>query len=106
MPTFLWRGSYTAEGSKGLVKDGGSKRRDVVQQMITKAGGKLLAFYFAVGESDVYGISEFPDLATAVSLSLAINASGAVNFHTTLLLTPEEMDAATKKTIAYTAPGS
>jgi len=48
MPTFLWRASYTAEGAKGLVKDGGSKRRDVVQQMVTKAGGKLHAFYFAM----------------------------------------------------------
>ncbi len=106
MPTFLWRASYTAEGAKGLMKDGGSKRRDVVQQMVTKAGGKLLAFYFAVGDADVYGIAEFPDMATAVSLSIAINASGSVNFHTTLLLTPEEMDVATKKTIGYIAPGS
>jgi uncharacterized protein with GYD domain len=106
MPTFLWRASYTAEGSKGLMKDGGSKRRDVVQQMVTKAGGKLHAFYFAVGDADVYGIAEFPDMATAVSLSIAINASGSVNFHSTVLLTPEEMDAATKKSIGYTAPGS
>ena len=106
MPAFLWRASYTPAGSKGLMKDGGSKRRDVVQQMVTKAGGKLQAFYFAVGDADVYGIAEFPDIATAVGLSLAINASGAVNFHSTLLLTPEEMDAATKKSIVYSAPGS
>ncbi|MDQ2767751.1 MAG: GYD domain-containing protein [Gemmatimonadota bacterium] len=106
MPTFLWRASYTAEGAKGLVKDGGSKRRDVVQQMVTKAGGKLIAFYFAVGDDDVVGIAEFPDLATAVGLSIAINASGAVNFHTTMLLSPEEMDAATKMSIGYRAPGA
>jgi|SRR5665647_1037562 len=106
MPTFLWRASYTAEGSKGLMKEGGSKRRDAVQEMITKAGGKLHAFYFSLGESDVCGIAEFPDTATAVALSLAINASGSVNFHSTMLLTPEEMDAATKKSIGYRAPGA
>jgi uncharacterized protein with GYD domain len=106
MPTFLWRASYTAEGTKGLMKDGGTKRREVVQQMVTKAGGKLHAFYFAVGDADVYGIAEFPDMPTAVSLSMAINASGAAHFHTTLLLTPEEMDAATKKSVDYRAPGS
>jgi uncharacterized protein with GYD domain len=74
--------------------------------MVTKAGGKLIAFYFAVGEADVYGIAEFPDVATAVGLSIAINASGSVNFNSTMLLSPEEMDAATKMSIGYSAPGS
>mgnify|MGYP001606206365 CR=1 FL=1 len=106
MPTFLWRASYTAEGSKGLMKDGGSKRRDFIQQMVTKAGGKLHAFYFAIGDADVYGITEFPDMATAVAFSLSVNASGAVNLRSTMLLTAEEMDAATKKTVAYRPPGT
>lgn len=106
MPTYLWRGSYTAEGTKGLLKDGGSKRRDFVQQVVTKAGGKLQAFYFAIGEADVYGITEFPDSATAVAFSLAVNASGSVHLQSTLLLTPEEMDAATRKSIEYRAPGA
>lgn len=106
MPTYLWRASYTAEGTKGLLKEGGSKRRDTVQQMVAKAGGKLQAFYYAIGEADVYGICEFPDTATAVAFSLAINASGAVNIHSTVLLTPEEMDAATKKSIGYRPPGA
>lgn len=106
MPSYLWRASYTAEGTKGLLKDGGSKRRDVVQQLVTKAGGKLQAFYFAIGEHDVYGITEFPDTATAVAFSLAVNASGAVTLSSTVLLTPEEMDAATKKSIGYRPPGA
>lgn len=106
MPTYLWRGSYTAEGTKGLMKDGGSKRRDFVQQMVAKAGGKLIAFYYAFGDADVYGIAEFPDSATAAALSLAVNASGAVALHSTPLLTPEEIDAATKKSVGYRPPGA
>ena len=106
MPTYLWRGSYTAEGTKGLLKDGGSKRREVVQQMVAKAGGKLHAFYFALGDSDFYGIAEFPDSATAAAMSLAVNASGAVALHTTVLLAPEELDAATKKSVGYRPPGA
>jgi uncharacterized protein with GYD domain len=106
MPTYLWRGSYTADGTKGLLKDGGSKRRDAVKQMVEKAGGKVLAFYFALGESDVVGIAEFPDTVTAAALSLAVNASGAVSLHTTPLLTPEELDAATKKSVGYRPPGA
>lgn len=106
MPTYLWRGSYTADGAKGLMKDGGTKRRAAVQQMVERAGGKLHAFYFAIGDADVYGIAEFPDAATAVAVSLAVNGSGAVNLRSTLLLSPEEFDAATKKSIGYRPPGA
>jgi uncharacterized protein with GYD domain len=106
MPTYLLRGSYTSEGAKGLAKDGGTKRRAAVQQMVEKAGGKLHTFYFAIGESDVYSIAEFPDVATAVAVSLAANASGAVHLKTTVLLSPEEFDAAAKKSIGYRPPGA
>ncbi|MEP6571732.1 MAG: GYD domain-containing protein [Gemmatimonadota bacterium] len=106
MAIYLWQASYTAEGTKGLLKDGGTKRRAAVQKIIEQAGGKLHAFYFAFGNADVCGIAEFPDASTAVGLSLAINASGAVSFRTTPLITPEEMDAATKKAVKYTPPGA
>ena len=106
MPIYLWQASYTSEGSKGLLKDGGTKRRAAVQQMVEKSGGKLHAFYYAFGEADVYGISEFPDNASAAAVSLAVNASGAAHLRTILLLTPEEMDAATKKPVNYRAPGA
>ena len=106
MPTYLWRGSYTSEGAKGLAQEGGTKRRAAVQQMVEKAGGKLHAFYFAIGESDVYAIAEFPDVTTAVAMSLAVNGSGAVNLKSTLLLSPEEFDGATKKSIGYRPPGA
>ncbi len=106
MPTYLWKGSYTSDGVKGLAKEGGSKRRTAVQQMVEKAGGKVHTFYFAMGESDVYVIAEFPDAATAVAVSLAVNASGAVRLSTTPLLSPEEFDAAATKGVAYRAPGA
>lgn len=106
MPVYLWQASYTAEGCKGLLKEGGSKRQQYVTQLVEKAGGKMLAFYFAFGSNDVTGIVEFPDHPTALSMSLAVNAAGAVRLQSTLLLKPEEVDAATKKTVAYRAPGA
>jgi uncharacterized protein with GYD domain len=105
MPLFLTRGKYNAEGAKGLLKEGGSKRRATVQQAVEKAGGKIHAFYYAFGGDDVYVITEFPDTVTAAAFSLAVNATDLVTVNATLLLTPEEVDAATKKTIAYRAPG-
>jgi uncharacterized protein with GYD domain len=106
MPTYLWRASYNSEGTKGLVKDGGTKRRAAVQQMVEKAGGKLHAFYFAFGDADVFGIAEFPDNATAVAVSLAVNSAGVVSLHSTPLVTPEELDAGVKKSVTYRPPGA
>jgi uncharacterized protein with GYD domain len=105
MPKYLLAASYTAEGAKGLLKDGGSKRRAAAEQAINSTGGKLEAFYFAFGEDDAYVIIDAPDNAAIVAASLAINASGAVRTRTTVLLTPEEIDQATKKGVTYRAPG-
>ena len=105
MPKYLFQVSYTTEGLRGLIKDGGSKRRVVAQQAVASVGGKLEAFYFAFGDSDVVGIVDAPDNVSVAALSLAVSSAGALNFKTTVLLTPEEMDQATKKTVTYTPPG-
>ena len=104
MPKYLQQVSYTTEGLKGLLKGGGSKRRAVIAEMAKSAGGKLEAFYFAFGESDVYAIIEAPDNTSAAALALAPNATGALRIKTTVLLTPEEVDQATKKTVSYRPP--
>ena len=106
MPLYLWQATYTPTGTKGLMKDGGSKRKQLVGQMVEKTGGKLHSFYYAFGETDVYAIAEFPDHATALAASMAVNSAGVVQLRSTLLLSAEEVDAATKKSIAYTPPGS
>ena len=105
MPKFLIQGSYTAEGAKGLRKDGGSKRRQVAEALVKEAGGRLDAFYFTFGQTDFVLIADLPDSVSSAALSLAVNASGVTKVNTTPLLTPEEMDAATKKQIGYRGPG-
>ena len=105
MAKYLIMASYTAEGAKGLLKDGGTKRRQAADQAIKSAGGKLEAFYFAFGDTDAIVIMDAPDHATVASASLAINASGAVRTKTVVLLTPEEIDQATKKGTTYSPPG-
>jgi uncharacterized protein with GYD domain len=106
MPKFLIKASYTTEGAKGLIKEGGSARRAAVQKIIEGLGGKVEAFYFAYGEDDALVIVDLPDAASGLALSLAVNASGAVRVSTTPLITVEEMDAASKKSVAYRAPGA
>jgi uncharacterized protein with GYD domain len=78
----------------------------MVQQMLEKAGGKLEAFYFAFGDADVYCIADVPDAATAAAVSFAVNAAGFVKLKTTVLLTPEEIDKASKTSVGYRAPGA
>jgi uncharacterized protein with GYD domain len=106
MPKYLVQASYTVEGTKGLIKEGGTSRRTKIAELAKSLGGKLEAFYFAFGESDVYSILEAPDSVTASAMALAINASGAVTLKTIALITPEEVDQATKKIPAYRAPGA
>jgi uncharacterized protein with GYD domain len=95
MPKFLTMVSYTPEGIKGLVKEGGTARRRAVEKMLENLGGRLEGFYFAFGENDAYVITEGPDNATAAAISLAIT-TGAVRTKTIILLSPEEIDQAAK----------
>ena len=103
---FMIQASYSAEGARGLLKDGGSARRAVVQKIVEGAGGTLESFYFAYGNHDVYAVMDLPDAASALALSLTVNASGAVRLSTIPLIAPEDIDAASKKAIVYRAPGA
>ena len=106
MPKFLFKASYSVDGARGLLKEGGTARRAAVQKLVEGLGGKLEAFYFSYGETDVYLIVDVPEALGGVAVSLAVNASGAVHLQTIPLITPEEIDAASKKTVAYRAPGA
>lgn len=106
MAKYMMRVSYTAEGTKGLLKVGGSNRRQEVERLMKQAGGSLEAIYWAFGEDDVIAISDVPDNVTAAALALSISSTGAVSVTTTVLLTAEEIDEATKKQVDYRPPGS
>ena len=105
MPKYLFQANYVGEGVKGLLKEGGSSRRAAVEKAAQSLGGKLEAFYYAFGDTDAYVIVDLPDNATATALALTVNSSGVTVVKTTVLMTPEEVDAAVKKSPSYRAPG-
>ena len=105
MPKYLVTGSYTTEGLKGLLKEGGTGRRKAVEDAVKHMGGHLEAYYFAFGDNDVVTIVDVPDSVTAAALAIGISSTGTVGTKTTVLLTPEEIDQATKKTLAFRAAG-
>ena len=106
MPKFMVKASYTTEGVRGLLKEGGTGRRAAVQKFIEGLGGKVEAFYYAFGEADAYVIVDVPDAASGIALSLAVNATGAVRVSTIPLILPEDIDVASKKSVTYRAPGA
>ena len=105
MPKYLVQANYVGEGLKGLLKEGGSSRRAAVEQLFGSVGARVEAFYYAFGDTDLFVIADVPDNVTAAALSLIVNAAGAATARITVLLTAEEIDAATKKTPSYRPPG-
>lgn len=105
MKKFLYYGSYTADGYKGLMAEGGSKRAEAVKQALKSVGGTLESFYFAFGENDFYVIISVPDRVSAAAFAMTGSMSGSVVMKTVVLLTPEEIDEAIKKTVDFRPPG-
>ena len=106
MAKFLMQVSLTQDGAKGLAKDGGSKRKQVAEQFFKSVGGTVEAFYYAFGETDVFAIVDFPDNVSAAAISLAGNGAGQANVKATVLITPDEMDQAAKKSQGLRPPGA
>src|SRR5207237_10528805 len=92
MARFLFQASYSADGVKGVLKDGGTGRRSAVEAAIKSLGGKLEGFYYAFGETDVYVIVDGIDNATAAAFSMDVGSTGALSrLQTPVQLTPEEI---------------
>lgn len=105
MTKYLFESNYVGDGIKGLMREGGTSRRDAVVEALKSVGGTLESFYFAFGETDALGIIDIPDQAKAAALSLMINSTGAVKVHLKPLMTLEDLDEAAKVTPTYRAPG-
>ena len=108
MPHYLLQGSYTAEGAKGLLAEGGSSRIAQATALLESVGGTVECLYFAYGADDIIGVCEVPDTSSAAAVSLAVSSTGMVNVCLTPLITPEELDAAAEIAagVTYRPPGS
>jgi len=106
MPRYLFIANYGPDGAKGVLAKGGTARRTAVEKMVADVGGRLETFDFAFGADDVYTIVELPDNRAAAAIGLSVNADGRTRLKTVVLLTPEEVDAASQQTVTYSAPGA
>jgi uncharacterized protein with GYD domain len=107
VPKFLVQASYTSQGTTGLLKSSGSERRKAVEELVRSLGGSVESFYFTFGDEDAILIIDLPDYEAALSISLAVRASGMVQSKMTLLVPIDEVDRAiSKHHAAYRPPGS
>ena len=106
MPKYLLNVNYSVEGAKGVLKDGGTARRQVVEKLVQGLGGTIETFYFCFGKYDVVLVVDLPDNEAVTAASLTVGATGAAEVQTTTLLSPEEVDRAVKRKVTYTPPGA
>lgn len=105
MPKYLIHATYTAEGARGILRSGGTARRKAVEELLASLNGKLEAFYFTFGKEDAVLIIDLPDQIAATAVGLAVAASGTIRSHSTVLISPEEVDQATKREVHFHPPG-
>jgi len=106
MSKYMYRVSYTQSGIQGVLKEGGTSRKDFVEKMAAGMGGTIESFYFTFGDQDVIVIADMPDDATAAAVSMAVGGSGAASIETTVLLDPSVIDKASGITTGYRPPGA
>ena len=108
MGKYMLRANYTQAGLAGLMKEGGSGRRTALAQAVESVGGKLESFYYVFGDRDLLMVADFPDDAAAAAVSLKVGAAGALEVDITVLVEPETIDEAVKKSesVPYRLPGA
>ncbi len=97
MAHFMLRWRLAESSVKALIAHP-HDRTERARALIEGFGGKLIGYYFALGEWDGVGICEFADTTTAVAVAMSATSTGAFSgWETTALLTAEEAEAAMHK---------
>lgn len=106
MPKYLVAATYSPEGMRGVLREGGSERRKMIADIAANLGGELESFYYAFGTDDVYSVVDLPDNTTAAAMAMHISAGGMVKTRVTVLLTPEEVDQSARTKMYFRPPGA
>lgn len=106
MPKYLVRASYTAEGARGVLSEGGTGRREAVERVLESSGGRLEWMSYALGDHDLYLVVDMPDEVSMAATAMTVRATGTVVSAAVPLLSPEEIDEAARKNVAFRPPGA
>ena len=86
--TYIVLANFTDQGIKD-IKDS-PKRVDAMEQMIQKAGGKLVGFYATMGQYDLVMIAEGPSDEVAFTQLITMGMLGNVRTTTLKAFTRQE----------------
>jgi uncharacterized protein with GYD domain len=90
MARYLVQASYTPESWAAQLENP-QDRRQVVEPLLQRLGGRFETLDYAFGEYDIIAIVELPDNVSAAAVGLAIMAGGAMKaYKTTPLLSSSE----------------
>ncbi|MDX1513169.1 MAG: GYD domain-containing protein, partial [Gammaproteobacteria bacterium] len=78
MAPFLMLGNY----SPAAIENVSAKRTRAVKSLIKKHGGRVKELYALLGEHDLAMLAEFPDVETAMRVSVLLGKSTGISFRT------------------------
>ena len=108
MALYMLQASYTSEAWAAMAQQP-ADREQVFRDLVEGLGGRLLGFYFCLGDYDVVATYEAGDAAKATGIAIAANAAGHLRaVKTTPLTTTAEAMAAMEVagTVAYRPPSA
>jgi len=105
MAKYLFQITYTEAGHHEIMSGGGTRWHEMVETAVRSLNGWLEAFYFSFGETDMFVIAELPENVSAASFSLIASSAGAAKIKTVVLISPADIDQATKKTVQFYSAG-
>jgi len=88
MATFIMTGSYTTEAINQIS----AKRTTKAQEIVKKCGGKIMAAYATLGDTDLLAVMEFPSINDAIKASVALSKALEISFSTVPAIRIEEFD--------------
>ena len=106
MSRYLFIARYDSTGAQGVLAKGGRARATAIEKAAAGLGGRIETFDFSFGEDDVYTLCELPDNQSAAAFALAVSSTGLAHVRTVVLMTPQDIDAATRQSVDYAAPGT
>lgn len=94
MPIYITQGRYTREAIRGMVFKP-EDRAEAVSRLMSRAGGKLIAYYVTFGEYDFLTVAEMPSEQQMGAVLLAAASGGGItDLRTTLAMTSIEAKGA------------
>lgn len=105
MAKYMFVANYSPEGVQGVLAEGGTGRRAAIEALAGSVGGSLESFYYAFGADDAFVVCDLPSAEAAAAVAMSVGAGGKAGVRTIVLLSPEQVDAATKLSPAYRPPG-